>query len=192
MATLRLGDVQAIVDRAGQVHRQLLLRAGGARPQLATRHQGRRDLGDGGRALPPAWSGPSPCSASFASHGIDSVEVGVAMSALAFVVVSRLTPPTPDREPRDILRRTLKLRMRAQWHGIGRLNLAQSGLAPWKRLTQCPSRSPSTRTRHSRRAAREADPARRAAGAARPVHHARARVGHGRRGDGRPLSSSTG
>ena len=34
---------------------------------------------------------------SFASHGIDSVEVGVAMSALAFVVVSRLTPPTPER-----------------------------------------------------------------------------------------------
>jgi hypothetical protein len=34
---------------------------------------------------------------SVASHGIDSVEVGVVMSALAFVVVSRLTPPTPDR-----------------------------------------------------------------------------------------------
>ena len=34
---------------------------------------------------------------SFAAHGIDSVEVGVAMSALAFVVVSRLTPPTPAR-----------------------------------------------------------------------------------------------
>jgi Na+/proline symporter len=32
---------------------------------------------------------------SFASHGVDSVEVGVALSALAFVVVSRLTPPTP-------------------------------------------------------------------------------------------------
>jgi SSS family transporter len=34
---------------------------------------------------------------SVATHGIDSVEVGVVMSALAFVVVSRLTPPTPDR-----------------------------------------------------------------------------------------------
>jgi SSS family transporter len=32
---------------------------------------------------------------SFASHGIDSVEVGVVTSALTFVVVSWLTPPTP-------------------------------------------------------------------------------------------------
>ena len=32
---------------------------------------------------------------SFASHGIDSVEVGVVASALTFIVVSRLTPPTP-------------------------------------------------------------------------------------------------
>jgi Na+/proline symporter len=32
---------------------------------------------------------------SFASHGIDAAEVGVLLSALAFYVVSRLTPPTP-------------------------------------------------------------------------------------------------
>ena len=32
---------------------------------------------------------------SFASHGIDSVEVGVALSALTFVLVSRMTKPTP-------------------------------------------------------------------------------------------------
>jgi len=32
---------------------------------------------------------------SFASHGIDAVEVGVVVSALLFVVVSRMTPPTP-------------------------------------------------------------------------------------------------
>jgi SSS family transporter len=32
---------------------------------------------------------------SFASHGIDSVEVGVLLSAVAFVVVSRRTQPTP-------------------------------------------------------------------------------------------------
>jgi hypothetical protein len=32
---------------------------------------------------------------SFASHGIDAVEVGVALSAIVFVVVSRMTPPTP-------------------------------------------------------------------------------------------------
>ena len=36
-------------------------------------------------------------------------------------------------------------------------------------------------------AARDGDPARRVAGAARAVHHARARVGHGRRGRRRPL-----
>jgi SSS family solute:Na+ symporter len=34
---------------------------------------------------------------SFASHGIDSVEVGVVLSGLTFVVVSRMTPPTPAR-----------------------------------------------------------------------------------------------
>ncbi len=32
---------------------------------------------------------------SFASHGIDAVEVGVALSALTFVLVSRATAPTP-------------------------------------------------------------------------------------------------
>src|SRR5688500_4333274 len=32
---------------------------------------------------------------SFASHGIDSVEVGVALSAVVFVLVSRMTRPTP-------------------------------------------------------------------------------------------------
>jgi Na+/proline symporter len=32
---------------------------------------------------------------SFAEHGIDSAAVGVGLSALTFVVVSRLTPPTP-------------------------------------------------------------------------------------------------
>ncbi len=32
---------------------------------------------------------------SFATHGIDAVEVGVATSAVLFIVVSRLTPPTP-------------------------------------------------------------------------------------------------
>lgn len=31
----------------------------------------------------------------FATHGIDAAEVGVALSALTFVVVSRRTPPTP-------------------------------------------------------------------------------------------------
>jgi len=31
----------------------------------------------------------------FATHGIDAVEVGVVVSTLMFVIVSRLTPPTP-------------------------------------------------------------------------------------------------
>lgn len=34
---------------------------------------------------------------SVGQHGIDSVEVGVALSALAFVVASRLSPPTPAK-----------------------------------------------------------------------------------------------
>lgn len=37
---------------------------------------------------------------SFASHGIDSAEVGVAVSAILFVVVSRMTPPTPEENLR--------------------------------------------------------------------------------------------
>lgn len=32
----------------------------------------------------------------FAAHGIDAVEVGVVLSALTFVLVSRATPPAPD------------------------------------------------------------------------------------------------
>ena len=37
---------------------------------------------------------------SFAAHGIDAVEVGVALSALTFVLVSRATPPTPPENLR--------------------------------------------------------------------------------------------
>ena len=37
---------------------------------------------------------------SFASHGIDSVEVGVALSALTFILVSRATKPTPEENLR--------------------------------------------------------------------------------------------
>ncbi len=37
---------------------------------------------------------------SFAVHGIDAVEVGVALSAITFVVVSRATRPTPDENLR--------------------------------------------------------------------------------------------
>jgi hypothetical protein len=38
--------------------------------------------------------------ASFASHGIDSVEVGVVLSAIAFVVVSLVSAPTPEKNLR--------------------------------------------------------------------------------------------
>jgi SSS family transporter len=37
---------------------------------------------------------------SFARHGIDAVEVGVAVSALTFILVSRATPPTPSENLR--------------------------------------------------------------------------------------------
>ena len=37
---------------------------------------------------------------NFAAHGIDAVEVGVALSALTFILVSRATPPTPDENLR--------------------------------------------------------------------------------------------
>jgi Na+/proline symporter len=37
---------------------------------------------------------------SFASHGIDAVEVGVALSATTFVLVSRVTPPVPEENLR--------------------------------------------------------------------------------------------
>jgi Na+/proline symporter len=37
---------------------------------------------------------------SFAAHGIDAVEVGVALSAIVFVIVSRMTPPTPTENLR--------------------------------------------------------------------------------------------
>src|SRR4029453_16024564 len=37
---------------------------------------------------------------SFSSHGIDSAEIGVALSALTFVIVSRATKPTPPENLR--------------------------------------------------------------------------------------------
>jgi SSS family transporter len=37
---------------------------------------------------------------SFASHGVDAVEVGVVLSAVTFVAVSRLTKPTPEENLR--------------------------------------------------------------------------------------------
>ena len=37
---------------------------------------------------------------SFATHGIDAVEVGVTLSAITFVLVSRATPPAPEEKLR--------------------------------------------------------------------------------------------
>jgi Na+/proline symporter len=37
---------------------------------------------------------------SFTAHGIDAAEVGVLVSALTFVLVSRATPPTPEENLR--------------------------------------------------------------------------------------------
>ena len=37
---------------------------------------------------------------SFAAHGIDAVEVVVALSAITFVLVSRATPPPPEENLR--------------------------------------------------------------------------------------------
>jgi SSS family transporter len=47
----------------------------------------------GGFAACLAWT--FTLQRSFSSHGIDAVEVGVLTSALLFVIISRLTPPTP-------------------------------------------------------------------------------------------------
>ena len=85
--------------RAGEVHRQLLLRAGRRRPELAAGDEGRRDLRAWWPGSPAAWRGRSPCSRALRAHGIDAVEVGVVLSAVTFVLVSRMTRPTPRREP---------------------------------------------------------------------------------------------
>jgi Na+/proline symporter len=42
---------------------------------------------------------------SFASHGIDAVEVGVALSAITFIVVSLRTRPTPEENLRVFFER---------------------------------------------------------------------------------------
>ena len=52
---------------------------------------------------------------SFASHGIDSVEVGVALSALTFVVVSRAD--AADARPRTCGYSSTKLTEPGTWHG---------------------------------------------------------------------------
>jgi SSS family transporter len=96
MATLRLGDVQAIVIEQAKFIASFFF------VPVVFGLNWKRGTKEG--AIWAMAAGFAACLAwtftfqrTFASHGIDSVEVGVAMSALAFVVVSHLTPPTPPR-----------------------------------------------------------------------------------------------
>jgi Na+/proline symporter len=96
MASLRLGDVQAIVIEQAKFIASFFF------VPVVLGLNWRRGTKEG--AIASMAVGFAACliwtftlQRSFASHGIDSVEVGVVMSALAFVVVSRLTPPTPER-----------------------------------------------------------------------------------------------
>jgi Na+/proline symporter len=96
MATLRLGDVQAIVIEQAKFIASFFF------VPVVLGLNWRRGTKEGaiwamavGFAACLIWT--FTLQRSFASHGIDSVEVGVAMSALAFVIASRLTPPTPER-----------------------------------------------------------------------------------------------
>ena len=93
-ATLRLGDVQAIVIEQAKFIASFFF------VPVVFGLNWRRGTKEG--AICGMAAGFAAClvwtftlQRSFAAHGIDSVEVGVAASALAFVVVSRLTPPTP-------------------------------------------------------------------------------------------------
>ena len=96
MATLKLGDVQAIVVEQAKFIASFFF------VPVVVGLNWRRGTKEG--AIASMVVGFVACliwtftlQRSFAVHGIDSVEVGVVMSALAFVVVSRLTPPTPER-----------------------------------------------------------------------------------------------
>ena len=94
MATLKLGDVQAIVIEQAKFIASFFF------VPVVVGLNWRRGTKEGaiwsmavGFAACLAWT--LTLQRSFASHGIDAVEVGVVSSAVAFVVVSRLTPPTP-------------------------------------------------------------------------------------------------
>lgn len=96
MATLKLGDVQAIVVEQSKFIASFFF------VPVVFGLNWRRGTKEGA-----IWSmvvGFVACLTwtftmqhSFATHGIDSVEVGVVASALTFVIVSRLTPPTPEK-----------------------------------------------------------------------------------------------
>jgi Na+/proline symporter len=96
MATRKLGDVQAIVIEQAKFIASFFF------VPVVLGLNWRRGTREG--AIWSMVTGFLAClvwtftlQRSFASHGIDSVEVGVVASAVTFVVVSRLTPPTPAR-----------------------------------------------------------------------------------------------
>jgi SSS family transporter len=96
MATLKLGDVQAIVVEQAKFIASFFF------VPVVFGLNWRRGTREGA-----IWSmivGFLACltwtltlQRSFSSHGIDSVEVGVVASAVTFILVSRATPPTPAR-----------------------------------------------------------------------------------------------
>jgi len=96
MATLRLGDVQAIVVEQAKFIASFFF------VPVVFGLNWRRGTREGaiwsmlvGFVACLAWT--FSFQGSFASHGIDSVEVGVLLSAVTFILVSRRTPPTPAR-----------------------------------------------------------------------------------------------
>ena len=96
LATLRLGDVQAIVIEQAKFIASFFF------VPVVVGLNWRR-----GTRAGALWSmvvGFAACltwtftmQPSFASHGIDSVEVGVVLSAITFVVVSLFSEPTPEQ-----------------------------------------------------------------------------------------------
>ena len=95
-ATLKLGDVQAIVIEQAKFIASFFFVpvVFGLNWRRGTKQGAIWSMAIGFIAC-LAWT--LTLQRSFASHGIDSVEVGVVASALTFVIVSRLTPPPPAR-----------------------------------------------------------------------------------------------
>jgi SSS family transporter len=96
MATQKLGDVQAIVIEQAKFIASFFFVPVvlGLNWRRGTREGAIWSMLAGFLAC-LGWT--STLQRSFASHGIDAVEVGVVASAITFVLVSRATPPTPER-----------------------------------------------------------------------------------------------
>jgi SSS family transporter len=98
-ATLRLGDVQAIVVEQAKFIASFFF------VPVVLGLNWRRGTREG--AIWSMAAGFFGCliwtltlQRSFAAHGIDAVEVGVALSAIVFIAVSRVTRPTPEENLR--------------------------------------------------------------------------------------------